>query len=372
MTSRSGERPVAARPGRAAREREEALRKLIDSLGHNIFVGLLSPDGRVVEVNASALAAAGLKREDVVGKPFEQTDWWAHSERVQEQLRAAVRQAADGVPSRYNVQVRAAPDRLIWLDFSINPLYDDAGRVSHLVPSAAVIDERRQAEAALREYAERLRGLSQRLIEVEEVERRAINRELHDRIGQNLSVLNLKIDAVRSALSAALTEALTSRLDELQELVEETTVHVRDVMAELHPPALDDYGLLAALRTYVDSRIAHTTIPISVGGQDPPSRPPRTVEMTLFRIAQEALANAIKHASASRIDVTLSAEDGLVTLAVADDGKGIDPARAPGEARSWGLTIMRECAEAIGARLWIESRPGRGTRVVVELKREAQ
>jgi diguanylate cyclase (GGDEF)-like protein/PAS domain S-box-containing protein len=134
----------------ALRDNEQKLRKVIDGLGPNNFVGLLSPEGIVLEANQPALNVAGLSLEDVVGKPVDQTPWFTYSTVVQEQLRNAVAMAAAGVPSRYDVQVCVAGGDLIWLDFSIFPYCDEDGRVIYLVPSSNVIEERKRAEQELR------------------------------------------------------------------------------------------------------------------------------------------------------------------------------------------------------------------------------
>ena len=115
------------------------MRELIDGLGQHMFVGLLTPGETVIEANRPALAAAGLRPEDVLGQPVEQTYWWAYSKAVQQQLREAVDRAAAGTPSRYDVQVRGAEGEFIWLDFSLQPLRDEAGKVVFIVPSGNVI-----------------------------------------------------------------------------------------------------------------------------------------------------------------------------------------------------------------------------------------
>jgi two-component system sensor histidine kinase UhpB len=141
-------------------------------------------------------------------------------------------------------------------------------------------------------------------------------------------------------------------------------------MTELRPPALDDYGLFAALRTYAESLRATTGLSISVKGGDVEPRLSPLVEMAFFRIAQEALANVAKHARASSVELSVTSAPDNVTLAVADNGKGFDIARIGTKRASWGLSIMRERAEAVGAKLHIESARQRGTRIEVELPRD--
>jgi PAS domain S-box-containing protein len=131
------------------RESEQKLRLVIDGLGPNTFLGLMSVEGILIEANRPGLVAAGLKPEEVLGKRFDQTYWWNYSEPVQIQLRAAMARAAAGEPARYNVQLRVADNRLVWADFSLNPVRDAGGQVIYIVPSASVIDERVKAEEAL-------------------------------------------------------------------------------------------------------------------------------------------------------------------------------------------------------------------------------
>lgn len=129
---------------------QNRLRGIIDGIGPSMFVGLMTDKGVLIEANRSALAAARLNLEDVIGKPFEETYWWAYSPEVQEQLRAAISRAARGEASRYDVRVRTAENQLIDIDFSLQPLRDESGKVAFLIPSASVITERKRVEEELR------------------------------------------------------------------------------------------------------------------------------------------------------------------------------------------------------------------------------
>jgi PAS domain S-box-containing protein len=135
----------------AVRDSEQKLRKVIDGLGPNTFLGLMTTEGAVIEANRPALTAAGIQPEDVLGKPFDQTYWWAYSATERERLRAAIARAANGEACRYEVQVQVAGGALVWVDFSLNPVCDASGRVTYLVPSGNVIDARVRADEALRQ-----------------------------------------------------------------------------------------------------------------------------------------------------------------------------------------------------------------------------
>ena len=141
----------------ALRESEERLRLVTDGLGPQMFVGLLDTEGVVLLANRPALEAAGLRLEDVLGKPVHETYWFTYSDAVSERFRAAVQRAAQGEAVRYDEQIRVAGGELIWVAFTVQPLRDESGRIAFLVPSAVVIDERKRAETALRESEARLR-----------------------------------------------------------------------------------------------------------------------------------------------------------------------------------------------------------------------
>jgi PAS domain S-box-containing protein len=137
---------------------EKHLRAVLDSM--YAFVGVLSPDGILLEANRAALEAAGLRAEDVLGRRFEEAYWWSYDPDVQRQLSVAIERAARGEPSRYDVVVRLGPDRYEPIDFTISPLRDDSGQVTHLVPSAIVITERVEAERASRKSEAQFRTLA--------------------------------------------------------------------------------------------------------------------------------------------------------------------------------------------------------------------
>ncbi len=228
---------------------------------------------------------------------------------------------------------------------------DEAGRPLKVVGACMDVTEQKMAEAALR-------ALTRRLVQAEETERRRIARELHDRVGQNLSALNINLDILLGHLGEG---ELRRRLEDSLKLVDGTLQSIENVMADLRPALLDEYGLAAALEWYGKEYSQRTGIRVAIAARqgDNGLRPEASV--ALFRIAQEALNNAAKHSSAKRITVELEERDGELVLSVSDDGKGFDPLNAP--RGRWGMTTMRERAEAAGGRLSVDSAPGSGTTV---------
>jgi len=134
----------------ALKESERLLRNVLDGLGPHMLVGLMTSEGALIEANRPALEVAGLRPEDVLGKPFEETYWWSYSEPVKQQLRDAIHRAARGETCRYDVIVRVGEKRFITIDFCIQPLIDEAGRIIYLIPSAVDITERKLGEETLR------------------------------------------------------------------------------------------------------------------------------------------------------------------------------------------------------------------------------
>jgi Rrf2 family protein len=252
-----------------------------------------------------------------------------------------------------------------------SPLWGPDAACQGIIESVRDITERAQAERALQRYAQRLRALGDRLAQVSEAERQQLARELHDQVGRNLTALGINLNIIRTQVRADLFPAGYARLEDSISLVEQTTEQIRDVMAELRPPVLDDYGLLAALHWYAEQFAARTGIRVTVEGEEPSERVDPAVENALFRIAQEALNNVAKHAQASTVTLSLEIEDDLLCLVVRDDGVGFDSLQVAERAveRGWGLFTMSERAEAVGGHCSIESFPGRGTQVTVEVKR---
>jgi signal transduction histidine kinase len=232
--------------------------------------------------------------------------------------------------------------------------------------------ETSEAQArVIKEQNEKLQAakVSRRMVEVQEAERREVANHLHDLVGQKLTALSINLNIVKGQLLPSQVTQIGVRLGDSLRVVEETTESIRDVMAELRPAVLDDFGLAAVLRWYADQFTKRTGVATSVVEQGPSRRLSPTTEHALFRMVQNALVNVAKHAHADKAVVTLRTTPQSACLTVADNGDGFDPAAVhqPARDHGWGLMIMRERAAAIGAQLSIESARGHGTKVIVTL-----
>jgi two-component system, NarL family, sensor histidine kinase UhpB len=165
-------------------------------------------------------------------------------------------------------------------------------------------------------------------------------------------------------------DSIPGRIKDSIELVEQTSQLVRNVMADLRPPMLDDYGILSALNWYSRDFSIRTGIMAEVHGGELHPRPPGHVEIVLFRIVQEALNNVAKHAKAARFDIYITGSNKTICLSVIDDGIGFDPKNVIelNQSPHWGLLSMEEKAVSIGGKMMIDSKPGKGTHVSVEIE----
>jgi PAS domain S-box-containing protein len=270
----------------------------------------------------------------------------------------------------------AAEFRIVRPDGSVRDLRtlgevipDGSGETASLLWSVLDITEQKRTEDALRTSAKQLTALSRRLVEVQETERRQLSRELHDRVGQNLTALSINLNILRTALARSGKGEDLPRLDDSAALLESTVESIGNVMAELRPPMLDDYGLLPALHWYARDFTRRTAVKVEVFGHDLSVRLPPDIEITLFRIAQEALTNVAKHAHARRVQIELDQADGHCLMTISDDGVGIDAgsAAAARDRPGLGMVNMRERTQAVGGRFSVRSAAGGGTQIAIEV-----
>ena len=286
-----------------------------------------------------------------------------HPEDRQHSGERVARALLDGRPFAAEERIVRSDGEVRWVRSHCEVLRDAAGRPTKLLGTCLDITESRASEGALRSAAAGLQALSRRLVEAEEAERRRIAGELHDRVGQNLSALNINLDILLGALGEDAPLELRVRLRDSLALVDGTLQAIENVMAELRPPLLEEYGVGAALGWYAEEFCKRTGIQVAFEDEarERNRELRREAAVALFRIAQEALNNVAKHANARRVRIALSASAGEMTLEVADDGSGFDPLAAEARASRWGMTTMRERAEAAGGRVEISAAPGRGT-----------
>jgi signal transduction histidine kinase/ligand-binding sensor domain-containing protein len=235
---------------------------------------------------------------------------------------------------------------------------------------AQALAESREKEERLREAYERLRALTRRLEAAKEDERRRIARELHDEMGQALTAAKITIDL---AERAAGVRAAGGGMEGAASLIDRIIDQVRDLSLDLRPPLLDERGLIPALRGYLEARSRSSGVEIAVSAGEEVGRFAPELEIAAFRVVQEAVTNALRHAGAARIAVGLERGADRIELTVRDDGRGFDVPEALARAaagRHLGLLGIRERVESLGGRVELDSSPGRGTEIRATLPLE--
>jgi signal transduction histidine kinase len=233
------------------------------------------------------------------------------------------------------------------------PVYDETGATSGICGISTDI-------TAVKKAQEQLRRLSGSIMDSQEKERTAIARELHDELGQLLTALRMDSVWMRNRVkdrdSKAAERALT-----MCSLIDKTIEDVRSMAIRLRPGVLDTLGLVDALEWYTTDFERRTGITCFFEHRDVPSIKD-TLATAAYRITQEALTNVARHADATRVDVALSAEKNMFTLAVTDDGRGFNPQELT-ESEGLGVAGMRERASIVSGTLEVQSQALKGTRV---------
>ncbi|MDX1520084.1 MAG: histidine kinase [Anaerolineae bacterium] len=341
--------------------------------------GYLSIDeeGIIREANLTVTNLLAVERQTLIGQPLshyiyreDQDGYYLHRHEL----------FATGQPQTCELRLTRADGSHFCAQLKGVGVENHQGQVHQCRIAVSDITQTKQAEQEkdrllekVSRQREELRALTIQLTETEEAERKQLARELHDQVGPNLTALGLNLNIIQGQIPDSLpaADAIQTRLSDSQLLLEQITERIRDVMTDLRPPVLDDYGLVAALRWYSTRFAARMNLSVTIQGDEPLPRLATSVETALFRIAQEALTNSAKHAQASQVTLKVETEAGLVRLTIADDGRGFEPCcpLKPAKQQGWGLLTMTERAEALGGKCLIISQPGHGAQVIVEIPR---
>ena len=227
------------------------------------------------------------------------------------------------------------------------------------------IERRKQLAQIEKNNAESYKMLSARILELQDVERRRIARELHDSVGQFLAGLKINLGRLQRREAEANAQSYPLLLESI-DLTDRAIGEVRTISHLLHPPLLDELGFHSAARWYAEGFAKRSGIQVNLHLAEVVERLPKQIELALFRVLQESLTNVHRHAKASTVDIEVLCTDDLVILAVSDDGRGLHPDVLQrfrgGHAGGIGLAGMRERLAELGGRLEVDSGPT-GTRI---------
>ena len=344
----------------ALRESEARYRGLVQS--QDALIYRADVDGRLTFLNEACRRKYGVEHEPLARLNFLT---FVHPDEAS-QARAALATVIGG--GRYRRASRGrTPEGWRWIDWEVCAITDGDGKVievqgvGHDVTEQHAADEALQRSlGALRDREEQLRLMSLRQAAIREEERKRLGFDLHDGVCQELVGIGILIESARQrGVSAAADDTLGRAQTYLRTVGE----HLRLLARELRPLQLSDLGLGECLRTLA-AGMATEQVQITVGVPTAIPRLAEETEVAVYRVAQEALANAVRHAEAQSVALTLGTSNGTLALEVRDDGRGFD--RTSMRSAALGLVAMEERAAALGGRLQVHSSPGVGTTVRLE------
>jgi PAS domain S-box-containing protein len=354
LEQREGERLTA---DHALKASETRYRRLFETAQDGILI-LNAETGQIDDVNPFLTNLLGYSREQLLGNKLWELGPFKDTKASKEQFHELQREAY----VRYDdLPLETRSGKSINVEFVSNIYQVNGGKVIQC--NIRNITERKQAEAKRKDYSRKLQILSRRLVEAQETERRNLARELHDEIGQSLTVMQLNLQAL---LQSPGTEALAPRLNENLAEVERVLEQVQDISLNLRPSILDDLGLEPALRWYTDRQAALVGLKVEFHADRLEQRLDPMIETACFRVAQEALTNVVRHARAKAVTIELRQAGGHLHLRVRDDGIGFEVAAVRAKAvlgASLGLLSMEERAVLAGGGLEFTSIPRQGTEV---------
>ncbi len=358
----------AVREARAAREAAERLaaayaayRDLADNAPDLIFTHDLA--GRITYVNEAFARAVGTDAAALIGRDAGSLVPRDADNPDPAALRARMLAGEEVPPQLYWVR---APGGRRWFECASSPIRDADGRIAGARGIVRDVTARRVAEEALRasledlrRSEERLRRLARHHASIREDERKRLGFDLHDDVCQELVGVGILIEALRHRVVEA-APALAPDLARIGRYVGEVGEHLRQLARDLRPMLLRELGLQGSVHSLAEAMTAAGTSATAVF-PTPIPRLDEETEIGVYRIAQEALANAVRHGRATSVQISLAVTGGTLTLEVRDDGRGFVPDAPRGDAL--GLVGMEERALALGGLLELRSEPGQGTAV---------
>lgn len=333
------------------------------------YIAMADAEGGMLYLNPAGRTLLGLGPEDDISRMNMSMCHYSEQE-VEEKIRgeaipSAIRNGLWTGESR----LRDRDGREIHASQVIIAHPGDDGQVRHFSTILRDTSEQVRTAQVLRESHDELHRLSGLLVTIQEDERRRIALDLHDGLGQSLSLIKLSVEGAAQQLAAGSAEAAAASLQHLIPRIRQALFEVRRVSSELRPSILDDLGILATLSWFFrEFEAACRHIAVEKAFNVAEHEVPVPLRITIYRILQEATNNIVKHAGANRMRISLDRIGEALRLLIEDNGCGFDPDNIPyieGEARGIGLVSMKERAALFGGICRIVSAPGQGTRIEV-------
>lgn len=328
-----------------------------------IGIALEDPSGRLVSVNPAFCDTTGYSEDELLHLSCANLTYPEDQSLESEFLE----ELWSGKRQNYQMEKRfiRKDGTLFWGHVSISLLTRPGGAPPLVIGMLRDVSERKATEEKLREAGLELQRLTARLIQAQDDERKRISQELHDDIGQRLSLLTVNLDTLRTQLNAIGIEENRQRVTDSLQLASELATDIHHLSHELHSSKLQHLGLGAALKDLCDRVSAQDQVAVSFSADGLSRNLPPDVSLCLFRVAQEALNNALKHSQARHVSVDALQIGRTIRVKIVDSGSGFDPNNC---ARGIGLSGMRERLRTVGGELFVQTAPGSGTEITAEVE----
>ena len=326
----------------------------------------LDENGFFIEVNQAWLDLFGYSKMEIIGKSF--TDFLqADQKQLFKRIFSEYKSDGEMHAKEFNMVKKDGTHLIVAYDGKIGYNTESELRTHCILYD---ITKQKHIEEEIRRKKEELRNLSNQLFKAQEIERQRISQELHDEIGQALTSVKFNLTAISREKQSGNFASIDRRLEDSFSILDQLLKQVHDLTLELRPSMLDDLGLIPTLRWFLNSFEQRTNIKVRLTVADEDERFNKEIESNLYRIIQEAMNNISKHSQASLSTVQLSRKNSTVHVLIGDNGQGFDPVKVSSytaKQQRIGLIGMRERAKFLRGNLNIETYPGKGTKVFINI-----
>lgn len=347
---------------------EERFRRLAENAPDIIYEIQLSPKMHYSYVSQAVTAITGYKPEDFykdhnfIRKIIHPDDVANYNKLINGEL-----STSESILTRWFHK----DGRIIWMEIKGTSIFDSNQKLMAMEGLVRDTTARVKMEEELKVKYKEIKIMSGRLLNAYEEERTRLARELHDEIGQTLTVISMDLQYLHLKVAKD-TPSLQAKLNESISLLEKTLNNVRRYIIALRPPALDNMGLLEVIHDMVHELETRSDLEIDIHAPGFPRRLPSEIETAIYRCVQEALTNTIRHAGATKVGIDFMCSKDKIVASVEDNGKGFDPEVTTRQTKGVGLAGIRERVNLLSGSLHINAAPGEGTKISIILPLESK